>query len=549
VVLIVLGLASLASVFVRLSSASGDRRQQLKWFGSAITVLVTLTAVQTINEEVLEASSAWLDGLLGLAYLTIPVSIGFSVLRYRLYDIDLVINRTLVYGALATFISAVYLVAVVGVGALLGLGNHVHLLLSLLAAGVVALAFQPARERLQRLANRLVYGRRATPYDALAVLSRRVAETAPSELLLNEMVRTGCAALGVPSASLWLSAGQELRPVAAWPPGTRHQAPRGSSCNGSGLCTVPVQHDGTLLGAISVLVPAGRSLSAPDQRLLADIANQAGLVLRNLGLTADLMARLGELRESRRRLVTAQDEERRRLERDLHDGAQQHLLGLSLGINEVLRLLDRDPPAVRARLEGLEQDAHEALRTVRELARGVCPPLLTAEGLPAALNARARLVPLDVRVSASCAGRYSADLEAAVYFCCSEALQNAVRHAQASLVRVRLAQESDELVFTVEDDGQGFDVASGGEGAGLQSMRDRIDVVGGRLEIVSVPGEGTTVRGRVSVSPRAVGLSMTAPPSGAEAERDSNAVLVLGAPSRWREARGRRRVLRRRVSP
>jgi signal transduction histidine kinase len=503
VVLVTLGLASLASVFVRLRSATGDRSQQLKWFGSAIAVLVTLVAAQTIDDEMLEGSSPWLEALLSFAYLTIPFSIALSVLRFRLYDIDVVISRALVYGALASFISVVYLVAVVGVGALLGLGNHVNLTLSLLAAGVVALAFQPGRERLQRLANRIVYGRRATPYDALAVLSRRVAETAPSEVLLTEMVRTVCDALGVSSASLWWSAGQELRPAAWWPPGTQHRAASGLVSNGTGLCTLPVRHENRLLGAISVSVPPGRSLSSSDQRLLADVANQAGLVLRNLGLTADLMTRLEELRESRRRLVTVQVEERRRLERDLHDGAQQLLLGVRLGIREVLALLETDPAVARGRLEWLEQGADEALRTLRELARGVCPPLLTTKGLAAALSARARSLPIAVHLSADCAGRYPADLEAAVYFCCSEALQNVVRHARASSVTVRLSEEGRELLFVIEDDGQGFDLAKAVEGSGLQSMRDRMDVAGGSLEIVSRQGGGTRVQGRVELVPSA----------------------------------------------
>jgi signal transduction histidine kinase len=499
--LIALGLASMASVFVRLKSSPGDGRQQLKWFATAITVLVTLVAAQTIDEVFLEVSSPWLEGLISLSYLMIPVSIGFSVLRYRLYDIDVVINRTLVYGALATFISAVYLVAVVGAGALVGRDGQVHLLVSLLAAGAVALAFQPARERLQRLANRLVYGRRATPYDALAVLSRRIAETAPSELLLNDMARAVCDALGLPSASLWLRAGEELRAVAVWPDSGQQSVGLPPPAD-NGTFTFPVQHEGRLLGAISVTVPPGRSLAPSDQRLLTDVANQAGLVFRNLGLTADLMARVAELRESRRRLVTAQEEERRRLERDLHDGAQQHLFGLKITIRDLRALLLRpDPLAAGAALERLEQQADEALRTVRELARGVSPPLLTAQGLPGALSARARSAPIDVRVSTDGAGRYSADLEGAVYFCCSEALQNAIRHAQASTVRIRLAQEGDELVFAVEDDGRGFDVQSTRSGAGLQSMRDRVDVVGGTLDVLSRPDGGTTILGRVCTLP------------------------------------------------
>jgi signal transduction histidine kinase len=399
--------------------------------------------------------------------------------------------------------------------------------------GAVALAFQPVRERLQRLANRLVYGRRATPHDALAVLSRRAAEAAPSEVLLNDMVRAVCDALGLPAASFWLGAGEDRRAVAVWPD-SGERTVRLSPPADHGTRTLPVQHEGRLLGAISVTVPPGRALSPSDQRLLADVANQAGLVFRNLGLTADLMARVAELHESRRRLVTAQEEERRRLERDLHDGAQQHLFGLKITIRDVRTLLLRpDPLATSAALERLEQQADDALRTVRELARGVSPPLLTAQGLAGALSARARTAPLDVRVSTDGAGRYSADLEGAVYFCCSEALQNAIRHARASVVRIRLAQEGDELVFAVEDDGRGFDVESTCSGAGLQSMRDRVDVVGGTLKIVSQPSGGTRVLGRVcALAPRNMASAASPPVHGVSVDREAGLGQMSGALSR-----------------
>jgi signal transduction histidine kinase len=299
--------------------------------------------------------------------------------------------------------------------------------------------------------------------------------------------------------------------VGLWPPDSRHDAPNLSAPGRPGAWTLPVRHEGALLGAVSVSVPPGRSLSPSDRRLLIDVANQAGLLFRNLGLTADLMARVAELGESRRRLVTAQEEERRRLERNLHDGAQQQLFGLKVTIQNARALLQPDPAAAGAALQRLEREVDEALQTMRELARGVYPPLLTARGLAAALNARARSCSLDVRVSTDGAGRYPADLEGAVYFCCSEALQNAVRHAQATTVRIRLAQEADQLIFVVDDDGRGFDLDSASEGAGLQSMRDRVDVVGGTLEILSEPALGTTVRGGVPVT--APGRGFYEPPA------------------------------------
>jgi signal transduction histidine kinase len=508
-VLIVMAMASLASVFFRLRGTTGDRRQQLKWFGSAITVLVIVVTAGRIGDELLDANSPLLEVIVPSIYVTIPIAIGFSVLRYRLYDIDLVINRTLVYGTSAAFISAVYLVVVVGVGALVGMPDRISLL-PLLAAGVVALAFQPVRARLQRLADRLAYGRRATPYEALAALGRRMSETIPSAKVLTDTARALCDAIGVRSASIWLRGGEEWRVVAQWPAGATPESPALDHAGPPGVRTIPVHNQGTVLGAIAVTVPPGRGLSPADKRLLADVASQTGLLFRNLGLTADLVSRVGQLRESRRRLVTAQEEERRRIERNLHDGAQQDLFSLKVTIRHVQTLLQRNPDEVQPVLERLEQEAERALLTVKELARGVYPPLLTVQGIAGALGARARSAPVGVQISNTGVGRYPADVEEAVYFACAEALQNAVKHARPTMVRISLAQRNGDLTFEVQDDGRGFDVATPTGGAGLQSMRDRVDVVGGTIDIVSRPDLGTSVRGRVHVSP----IGQTGPEDG-----------------------------------
>jgi signal transduction histidine kinase len=499
--LMAMAIASLASVFFRLRTATGDRRQQLKWFGAAIAVVVTVVSAGRIADDVLELNSPLLEVVVPFAYVTIPIAIGLAVLRHRLYDIDLVISRTLVYGALAVFISAVYLIVVIGVGALVGMRDHVSLL-PLLAAGLVALAFQPLRARLQRLADRVVYGRRATPYEALAALSRRVTETAPSEQVLTDTMRALCDALGVRSASIWLQGGREWRLMARWPADATPASSSAGSLRQGGVRAVPVHNQGAILGTIELALPPGRALSQDDQRLLADVASQAGLLFRNLGLTADLVSRVGELRESRRRLVSAQEEERRRIERNLHDGAQQDIFGLRVNIRQLRTLWQRNPSALEAGLERLEEDAEKALLTVKELARGVYPPLLTAQGLAGALRARARAAPVRVRISDGGLGRYPAEVEEAVYFACAEALQNAAKYARAATVWISLAERDGELNFEVKDDGLGFEVAAVAEGAGLQSMRDRVDVVGGTLEIESRPGQGTTVKGRVLLPAR-----------------------------------------------
>jgi signal transduction histidine kinase len=260
---------------------------------------------------------------------------------------------------------------------------------------------------------------------------------------------------------------------------------------------VAVQHQGELLGALSVSKRAGESLTPIEDKLVDDLAHQAGLVLKNVGLTAELLQRLEELRASRQRLVAAQDEERRRLERNLHDGAQQNLVALKvkLGLAEVFA--EKDPARARQLLGEIKSDADEALETLRDLARGIYPPLLADKGLAVALAAQARKATLPVEVDADGLGRYPQDIEAAVYFCVLEALQNVQKYAGALKATVRLVAQNGDLTFEVEDDGAGFDAASAKKGSGLTNMADRLDALGGAVEIESQPGRGTVLRGSI----------------------------------------------------
>ena len=258
---------------------------------------------------------------------------------------------------------------------------------------------------------------------------------------------------------------------------------------------VEVRHQGDLLGALSVTKRSGETLTPVEENLLNDLAGQAGLVLKNVGLTSDLQARLVELRASRQRLVTAQDQERRRLERNLHDGAQQHLVALKVKLGLAEMLASRDPEKAKATIAQLKGDADEALETLRDLARGIYPPLLAEKGLGPALQSQARKATVPVTVDADGIGRYSQDVEAAVYFSVLEALQNVQKYAQASQATVRLRDEDGTLRFEVVDDGRGFDVATTARGSGLTNMADRVDALDGDVEITSMPGHGTTVRG------------------------------------------------------
>jgi signal transduction histidine kinase len=201
--------------------------------------------------------------------------------------------------------------------------------------------------------------------------------------------------------------------------------------------------------------------------------------------------------------VAAQDEERRRIERNIHDGAQQQLVALAVQLKLARTMVDRDPAKAGPMLEGLQAAATTALEDLRDLARGIYPPLLADQGLTAALEAQARKAALPVTVFSEGVGRYPQEIEAAVYFCSLEALNNVAKYAGASAAEVRLAQENGHLSFTVRDDGAGFDPAVTGYGTGLHGMADRLDAIGGDLTVQSAPGHGTVIRGLVPVAAEA----------------------------------------------
>jgi signal transduction histidine kinase len=288
-----------------------------------------------------------------------------------------------------------------------------------------------------------------------------------------------------------LKTGERLVPSTTWPPDRPDDRARERSTDG--VEVFPVVHQGEELGAIALRMTARDPMEPAKEQLVRDVASQAGLVLRNVRLISDL-------RESRRRIVTAQDERAKRLERDIHDGAQQQLVALAVKLRLAEQLAERDPSGAKEMLAQLQTDAGDALENLRDLARGVYPPLLADKGLTAALEAQARKAPVPVRVQADGAGRYPADVEATVYFCTLEALQNVAKYAHASETTVSLAAGDASLTFIVADDGRGFDPSTTGTGSGLQGMRDRVEALGGDLEVESASGHGTTVTGRVPLA-------------------------------------------------
>jgi len=537
---VIAALLTLISVFVRRRRASAELRQQLAWLayvGALTLIFAALMIVYSLATD--DRDSLILNILFVLAFGTpifgIPIACAVAVLRYRLYDLDVVVKKTVVAAVLAATFTAVYVLVVVGVGAATGRPGGDPL--TFVAAALAAVLLQPVRTRAGRLADRLVYGRRATPYEVLSEFSEQMAGTHSTEDVLPRMARMLVEATGAQRAEVWLRTAGSEQLEAAWPSPNGSAAPAGpklamaepephTSAPGPAMAAperapaVPagpdmpgpppagpvadgrdggrsrafvVEHQGERLGALRITSSPREPLTPAGERLVRDVAAQAGLVLRNVALIEDLRA-------SRQRLVAAADEARRRLERNLHDGAQQRLVALRITLGLARRVAGSSSPEADELLAQTEQEAQDALEELRDLARGIYPPLLADLGLAAALEAQARKAAVPVTVEAPGLGRYPQDIEAAVYFCVLEALQNVAKYAQARQARVTLRHDGRALTFTVGDDGSGFDQAATTMGTGVQGMADRLAALGGTLRVTSAPGHGTQVTGRVPVT-------------------------------------------------
>jgi signal transduction histidine kinase len=490
---------SVAALVVRFKGSVGDERLQLKWFVTGALLVVAIFVVAFLVN--LRSTPEIVSVLQSLAFIFLWASIGIAILKYRLYEIDVVLNKAVIYGTLAAFFVAVYVGFVVLVGRAIGSTRSPYL--TLLAAAVIAIAFNPVRTRATKLANRLVYGRRATPYEVLSQFSDEMAGTYSLEEVLPRMADILGRGTGAKQARVWLRIGRELRPAATWgEPGTNEplamldgEVPQIEGAS----CVAAVKHQGEFLGALSVAKPANEPLSSADAKLVEDMASQAGLVLRNVRLTEELRANLEELRASRQRIVTAQDAAARRLERNIHDGAQQQLVALAVKQRLAAGLLDRDAEKTKQILNELQSDTTAALENLRDLARGIYPPLLADKGLGPALEAQTGRAALPTSIEVDGVGRYPQEAEAAVYFCTLEALQNVAKYAQASQATVRVQGTNGHLTFTIADDGIGFDPGAAGYGSGLQGMSDRMAALGGELKVTSGLGAGTLVEGTLPV--------------------------------------------------
>jgi signal transduction histidine kinase len=489
--------ASAAAVVLRWRRRREQERQQIKW----LAYMVALTAIAGLG--VVITGYVWgpfsyakilpTAGLVAGVGLGLPAAICVAILRYRLYDIDLLINRTLVYGALTASVVGVYVLVVGGLGVLLqSRGNPA---VSLLAAAVIAMLFQPLRSRLQRGVNRLMYGERDDPYAVISRLGRRLEATIAPESVLPTITETIAQALKLPYAAILLKEGESFRTAAAY--GSPTGEPE----------TLPLVYQREEVGRLVFSPRApGEEFSAADRRLLEDLARQAEVAVHAVRLTADLQ-------RSRERLVATREEERRRLRRDLHDGIGPTLTGLALQLNAAHKLVMGDEPKDAGELlTRLEERTEITIAEMRRLIYGLRPPALDDLGLIPSIRQQAQSqgmvdLPAGTKMNERSESRpifsmetpgdlplLPAAVEVAAYRIAQEALTNVARHAGAKTCQVRLSvdEAAGALGLEVIDDGVGMPedrVA----GVGLSSMRERAEELGGTLTIQAKSQGGTRV--------------------------------------------------------
>ncbi len=467
----------------RANRTTADR-QKIRWLVFAALVsgggVIFLWYLPTIilGQPLLSSNGL---GLLALPY---PLVLPIAILRYRLFDIDIIINRTLVYGILTAIVVGVYILVVSILGTLLHASGN--FLISLLATGLVAVLFQPLRARLQRVINRLMYGERDDPYAVLSRLGQRLEATLAPEAILPTIVETVAQALKLPYAAIALKQGDAFTTAASY--GLPQDKP----------FTLPLVYQTETIGQLQLAPRApGDAFSAADQRLLEDIAHQAGVAVHAVRLTADLQ-------RSRERLVTTREEERRRLRRDLHDGLGSTLAALHLQAGAIRTLMRHDLAAADAEILDVQAEIRSAIADIRRLVYALRPPALDELGLVGAIRQYAAQYDLSgtpheseghLRVAVEAPEQLPAlpaAVEVAAYRIVQEALTNVARHAHARTCTVRLAVTG-EFQVEISDDGVGF-TAGSFAGVGLLSMRERAAEPGGSCLVESVPGQGTRIQ-------------------------------------------------------
>ena len=514
----------------RYRSSTGAARQRLQLIGCAAAIIVEVALVVAALRLLVDwpaRAGEVAAGATGLIPLALAAGTSPKISR----NVDRVLVHTVSATGLTAVVVAVYLVIVIGLGRAPADSERTLLVLSMLAAAVASIAYVPARERLAETANRLVYGERHPPDDVLRTWGSRLSRSIPMDELLLQLAESLRKVLVLRRAEIWTGTPDRLELAVAVPDRTApplllgpQESPVVTRAGVTGnawlevwlpsllagrepsqLRVAPAAHSGTLLGLLVVERSAdGDVFTDEDDRVLTELARQVGLALHNVQLDSALQESLenlkranDDLQASRARIVATGDAERRKIERNLHDGAQQHLVALAVNLRLTRDMLGDDPEGAAEMLDALADAVKDTIQELRNLAHGIYPPLLMDSGLPEALRAAASRSPLTTTVDADEIGRYPSEVEAAVYFCCLEALQNAGKHAPEADLRISVRETEGTLHFEVGDDGPGFDAAAATAGHGFMNMSDRVGAIGGTVEWRSSPGSGTTVAGEI----------------------------------------------------
>lgn len=463
----------------RVSSPS--QRQQTKWVVAGLSAAIAGFLGVIFVPLVVRSSAHFpaVSNMLGIIatywfMLLIPGSIAVAILRYRLWDIDIILNRTLVYLTLSASVIGLYVLVVAGLGALLQLQGNIAL--SLLATALVALLFHPLHERLQRAVNRLLYGERDEPYAVISRLGQQLETSLAPDAVVPAIVETVAQALKLPYVAIALKRESTFRVEA------------GAGTPTGDPLVLPLVYQGEPVGRLLLEPRLGDSDFSPaDRRLLDDLARQAGVAAYAVRLTT-------ELQRSRERLVTAREEERRRLRRDLHDGLGPALASQALALDGARKLMATDPAAADALLADLTEHTKAAVDDIRRLVYALRPPALDELGLVAALGEQVegyRRAGIQIEIDAPEAlPALPAAVEVAAYRIAQEALTNVIRHAGAAHACVRLRLEGNMLTVEVRDDGRGIPEGTRA-GIGLTSMRERATELGGACMVEPAAGGGT----------------------------------------------------------
>jgi signal transduction histidine kinase len=484
-------------LFVRYFQADRAQRARMRLlvYVAASLVVTTIVTFATSGIGFGAGRPLWaqlLNGFYVLQLLMVPVTIVIGIVRHRVFDINPVARRSTVFTTLSLVIAGAYLLVTAAPG--LTLRNEIPVQVAVVLTIIAAVAFQPLRARLERLADRFAFGERVNRYELLTTFGARLEQTVDLADLLPRLADTVHKGLSAPWVRVTLP---EARAVVGEPAG-------------EAALRVPLERGGEVAGYIDC-GPKEGGYEDGDRELLDTLARQAATAIANVRLTARLAEQVDELARSRARIVAAQDSERRRIERNIHDGAQQHVVALIMKLRLARNQLGRGERTADDVLDELHGDARDLLADLRELAHGIHPPVLSDQGLVVAVEARADRLPLEVRVRADAElrdGRLDADVEGAAYYVICEALTNVVKHSAASSAGIDLSTKDGRLSVVVHDDGVGLATGNGngdgnrdgnGNGHGLTNLRDRVEALGGRLRVSSEPGAGTSVLAELPV--------------------------------------------------